>query len=309
MGAIGKAFGIFSILLLLWGSYVAYAVLTSSPSFSARWGRVDPQETEILISGSYSRPLLVPVTLKNVEVSFMGREVARLGKFTYTPTGRNLDVGLVINNTQLVDAFLSYFAAGERGSMKITVVPKLFGLLSLKLNVTVPVQQKILEEIHLQAESQPIAGVPFLKTPALLDTRVSYSGSSSGVARFRTELVLRNPNPYPLPVLRLAYVLRANGLDVGRGEMEKGPLVIPAGGTVRVPLTTEVNTSSLREAWARHVNNGEESVVQAELYLRLRIEVQGFSTVKDVKVTTINKTVKTNIMESINEALASINNP
>ena len=56
MGLIKKVIGIVLLLVLLWGGYVAYALLTGNPHFSARWGAVNESTTNVIIEGGWEKP-------------------------------------------------------------------------------------------------------------------------------------------------------------------------------------------------------------------------------------------------------------
>ncbi|NJF25721.1 LEA type 2 family protein [Thermococcus sp. Bubb.Bath] len=307
MGAIAKLIGISFLVLLLWLGYAGYSISQGVSKLEAKWGPVSEDETSILVSGSFQRPLYLPLSLKEVDVVFMNESVAKLGKLDYSMTSPNFTAEILIFNKKTVDAFLEYLSNGEKGELNITLVPSLFGVLSPKLQFSVPVREKILESIHLSAKSQNIAGLPGVKTPELKDTKVSYNGKEGDKAVFTTTLVLYNPNPYPIPVLRTAYRVWVNGLAVGYGESEKS-VVIPEKGTIALPLKTYVNLSTIPKVWEMHVKNGEESTVMAKLYLRIQINLPLLGTqIKEVELKTINETVRTNIMGEINSQLSELN--
>jgi LEA14-like dessication related protein len=69
-----------------------------------------------------------------------------------------------------------------------------------------------------------------------------------------------------------------------------------------------VNISTIPKIWEIHVKNGEESTVMAKLYLRIQLNLPLLGTkTKDVELTTINETVRTNIMGEINSQLSGLN--
>jgi LEA14-like dessication related protein len=215
MGAIAKLIGISFLILLIWLGYAGYSISQGISKLEARWGPVSENETSIVVSGSFQRPLYLPLSLKEADVIFMNEDVAKLGKLGYSMTSPNFTAEIIIFNRKTVDAFLKYLSNGEKGELNITLIPSLFGVLSPKLQFSVPVREKILESIHLSASSQNIAGLPGVKTPELKDTKVSYEGKEGDKAVFTTTLVLYNPNPYPVPLLRTAYRVWVNGLAVG----------------------------------------------------------------------------------------------
>lgn len=304
MGALGKAIGIIFILLVLWGSYVAYAIKGASPKASVGWGKVNEEKTEIVVNVNMSKPLMVPLSIEELKFLLMGEEVGRLTKFKYSPMDTNIQAGIEIDNRKIVDAILKYFENGETGNLTIVVKPKILGLFSKRITITREINQKVLESIHLTAPSQDIGGLSLIKTPELKDTIVKYDGREVDKAVFTTELVLYNPNPYPMPIPKTGYRVWVNGLKIGEGESTK-TVVIPAGGTIKLPMKTYVLLSNIPKAWKMHVKNNETSVVRAEVFMRLRISVPGFSGTKDVTLKTVNQTVKTNIIEEINQAIST----
>ncbi|WP_010479873.1 LEA type 2 family protein [Thermococcus zilligii] len=307
MGKIAKLFGIVFLLFVLWLGYVGYSVSQGISGLHVQWGPVSEERTSIEINGSFKRPLYAPVSLKDAEVIFMNETVAKLSRIGYSPTSPEFNGEITIFNGKMVDAILKYLENNESGEMVVKIVPALFGILSTKIEVPVPVEEKILESIHLTAESYETAGIPGAKTPELRDTIVRYDGREEDKAVFSTVLVLYNPNPYPILLAETSYRVWVNGIEVALGEGE-GNVVIPAGGTVEVPVKTYVNVSSLPRVWALHVENGEESTIKAKLYLRIRLDIPlvGART-EDVELTTIEKTVKTDIMGQINSSLPGPN--
>jgi LEA14-like dessication related protein len=306
MGAIAKLVGLSFLILIIWLGYAGYSISQGISQLEARWGPVSEDETSILISGSFQRPLYLPISLKGAEVVFMNESVAKLGKIDYSMTSPNFTAEIIVFNRKIVDAFLKYLENGEEGYLDVTLIPSLFGAVSTKLHFSVPVREKILESIHLSAPSQNIADLPGVKTPELKDTIVKYNGREGDKAVFTTALVLYNPNPYPVPVLKTAYKVWANGLAMASGGSEK-TIIIPAKGSVELPLKTYVNVSAIPKVWEMHVKNEEESTVRAKLYMRVQLSIPLLGTkTRDVELTTVNKTIRTNIMESLNEALSEV---
>lgn len=306
MGAIAKLIGVSFFILIIWLGYAGYSISQGISKLEARWGTVSEEETSILISGSFQRPLYLPVSIKEATVVFMNESVAKLGRMDYSMTSPNFTAEIVIFNRKIVEAFLEYLENGEQGELNVTLVPSLFGTISARLHFSVPIREKILESIHLSAPSQNIADLPGIKTPELKDTTVKYEGREGDKAVFTTTLVLYNPNPYPVPILKTAYKVWANGLAVASGESEKTTVILPKE-SVELPLKTYVNVSAIPKVWEMHIKNGEESTVRARLYMRVQLSLPLLGTkTKDVELTTINETIKTNIMESINEGLSKV---
>jgi len=304
MGMIGRVIGIAFIILVIWGGYVAYALNSASPKVSVAWGAVSEKTTEIKVNVTLKRPLLVPLSIEELKFLFMGEEIGKLGEFGYSPFGTEVRASLEIDNEKIIDAILKYFENGERGNLTIVARPKVL-FFSKRIEVSREIYEKILEKIHLKAPSQSVAGLSILKTPELKDTVVRYEGREGNKAVFVTELVLYNPNPYPIPILKTGYKVWVNGLKIGEGESVR-TTVIPAGGTVKLPVKTYVLVSNIPKAWEMHVRNNETSTVRAEVFMRLQISVPGFSGTKDVTLKTINQTVKTDIMGEINRALSEV---
>ncbi|MCD6525367.1 MAG: LEA type 2 family protein [Thermococcus sp.] len=302
MGAIRKILGAVFIVLVIWGGYIAYTLSTASPKVSAEWGAVSEKTTEIKVSMDLQRPLLTPLDVEDLRFLFMDEQVGRLAELDYSPFGTEIKASLELDNEKVVDALLKYLENGERGDFTVVAKPKVL-FLSGEFNVSKEIDEKVLDKIHLTAQSQEIAGLSLLKTPELKDTIVRYEGKEGDRAVFITELVLYNPNPYPIPVIKTGYKVWVNGLKLGDGESLKAT-VIPAGGMVRIPVKTYVLLSNIPKAWEMHVRNNETSTVRAEIFLRLQISIPGFSGTKDVTLKTINQTVKTDLIGEINRALS-----
>ena len=304
MGIIGKVIGAVFILLIIWGGYIAYTLNNASPQVSVAWGTVSEKTTEIKVNTNLQRPLLTPLDVEDLRFLFMDEQVGRLAELDYSPFDTKIKASLELDNEKVVDALLKYFENGERGNFTVVAKPKVL-FLSGEFNVSKEIDEKVLEKIHLTAQSQNIAGLSIIKTPELKDTVVRYLGREGNKAVFMTDLVLYNPNPYPLPILKTNYKVWVNGPKLGEGESLK-TTVIPAGGTVKLPVKTYVLVSNIPKAWEMHVRNNETSIVRAEVFLRLQISVPGFSGTKDVTLKTIDQTVKTDIMGEINRALSEV---
>ena len=88
--------------------------------------------------------------------------------------------------------------------------------------------------------------------------------------------LVRNDNPYPLPLPGIAYDVDINGLALASGESNLGLVVAPHSETEVVTAVT-LNTGRMGEWFASHIRNGEKSTfnIKVSLVLELPSEVAG----------------------------------
>ncbi len=86
--------------------------------------------------------------------------------------------------------------------------------------------------------------------------------------------VVRNDNPYPLPVPDIAYRVNINGLALASGQSALG-LVIAPYSEKEVITTVTLNTGRMGQWFASHIRNGERSTfnIKVSLVFELPAEV------------------------------------
>ena len=300
MGLIKKLVLLFVLLLLLWGAYVAYAVVTMAPQLSASWGDVNEKETQIVITAHWKKPLLLPLEVRYAVLNFSGVEVARVERFSYGPFSTGAEVVIGIDNHNIVRALFKYLDNGQKGEASLTFRAFLLKLIPLKLDLSQEIKEDILGQMNFTAESTPILG-GLAKSPALVSTKVEWKGATGERGEMIAYMKLYNPNDFPLPVGNLRFNVYANGIRVGSGQTVES-VVIPAKGYKVLPVETIIYGDEIPKAWVLHVKNGETSKLRIDLYLT----VNALGKDVNVKLFSQEETVKTNVMESINQALQEV---
>ncbi|AHL23448.1 LEA type 2 family protein [Thermococcus nautili] len=295
---IKKLVAIVLLALLLWGAYIAYALLSSPPKFTARWGNVTEASTEVVIQGEWSKPIILPVSMNNVTMNFMGLTVAWTDRVKLSE--KNALVVLGIDNHNLVRALFDYLNNGQNGTAKISFNGRLLKVIPLKFSVKRNVHMDLLGKLNFTAESKPILG-GLAYTPALLSTKVRWGGEKGNRGILIADMEFYNPNSFPIPVANLTFDLYANGIKIGTGYLPKST-VIPAKGYATVTAVIELDENVLPKVWTLHVKNGEESTVEVQITLSTTI----LGNTVQIPLKTEKKVVKTNIMEGINEALSQL---
>ncbi|WP_297552603.1 LEA type 2 family protein [Thermococcus sp.] len=300
MGLIKKAIGLILLLLLLWGGYVIYAALTASPQLSAQWGTANESVTSIVITGKWKKPLLLPVEIQRLSVDFMGMEVARLLEFKYSPTGTSAEGVVAIDNHNLIKALVNYLNSGQRGTAIVSLGGKFLGVIPLSFNRKEEINQDILGQLNFTAESKDLLG-GLVKTPALVGTKVEWEGEVENTGFLMAHLRLYNPNDFSIPIGNVSFEVYANGIKIGEGNTEQ-TIVIPPKGYATLPIETRIDETTIPKAWAIHVKNGEESTLRIDIYMTTTVLGKKVS----FKLPSQQETVKTDIMESLNEALEEL---
>ena len=301
MGLIKNVIGLVLLLLLLWGGYVVYAALTASPQLSAQWGTVNESVTNIVIAGKWKKPLLLPVEIQTITVNFTGIDVAKVLEFNYSPTETSAKALVSIDNHKLVRALVNYLNNGQRGIVTIALKGKFLKVIPLNFNIKQKeVNENILGQLNFTAESKDLLG-GLVKTPALVGTKVEWKGEEENTGVLVAYLKFYNPNDFPIPVGNVSFDFYANGIKIGEGST-KETIVIPPKGYAVLPLETRIDETTIPKVWTLHVKNGEESTLLMNLYLTIRFSG------KDIRVKLLSQqeTVKTDIMESLNEALEEL---
>ena len=297
MGLIKKLVGLAFLVLLLWGGYVVYAALTASPQFNARWGTVNEDVTNIIITGEWKKPLLIPIEVQKLAINFTGIEIAKVSEFKYNPTSTSATVVVSIDNNNLVKALINYLNNGQKGTAVISVNGKFLRAIPLNLNLKEEINEDILGQLNFTAESKEVLG-GLARTPALVSTKVEWKGEEGNTGILVAHMKFYNPNDFPVAIGAISFDFYANGIKIGEGHTTK-TIVVPGKGYATMPVETDINESALPEVWALHVRNGEESTLIINLYLMIKLSGREIN----VKLLSQKETVKTDIMGQLNKAL------
>ncbi len=289
-----------ALVLLVWIGYVGYAAITAHPELKARWGDVSEAKTDIIIDGTLARPLMVPASIENLTIEFVGIPVARIAEFNYSPTGREIGILLAVDNHNLVRALVNYLNNGQRGNVNVIVRGKLLGVVPVNLDLKRSISENILSRLNFTAESKEYFG-GILKSPALVETKFDWAGERNGKAILLAHMKFYNPNSFPIPIGNVRYDVYANGIKAAYGSSENG-VVLPARGYGNMTLKTYIIESALPKVWELHVKNGEESKIRADVFMTVKVLNNEYQ----IKLGSYEETVKSNIMGQLNEMLSNL---
>lgn len=300
MGAVKKILLIFTVTLLIWGSYVAYAVLTLHPTFNAEWGHIDENVTELKISGNLGKPLLVPLSIKDASLSLGNIEIAAIKNFKYRATSSKASVVVVFDNNNLIRAFMAYMNNGEKGKVTLHVKGTLLGIIPVSQNLNEEIKEDVLSGFNFTAQSRPVTvgGIEIGQTPAIVETKTEWGGTEGDYAVLIGHVKLYNPNRVPVPINNISYSIRVDGIRIGKGGIIKGA-VIPADGYATVDVRILIDTALLPKVWVAHVKAGEESTVSATVYLDMNILGRNYK----VPLETTKTTIKTDFIGTLRNLL------
>ncbi|NJE10931.1 LEA type 2 family protein [Thermococcus sp. MAR1] len=285
------------LIFIIWAGYVAYAAITASPTIHASWGYVDEKTTEIWVDAKLSKPLLVPVSIKNLTVVFSGIPVMRIERFEYKPTKTEVSLVIGVDNRNLVRGLANYLKHGQRGEVEIILNGTFLKAIPLNLDLKKEISENILAYLNFTAESKEFAG-GLIKSPALVETTFDWAGERNGKVVLIAHMKLYNPNKFPVPVTKLSFQAYANSIEIGEGETSK-ETVIPAKGYATIDVRMYINEDSLPKVWEIHVRNGEASRVTADIFLRVNLMGNYY----DIKLASYEEIIRTHIIEDLNDLL------
>ena len=295
---IKKLVAIVLLALLLWGAYVSYTLLSSPPKLSARWGTVTETNTELIIEGEWNRPLLLPVSLENTTMGFMGIPIARTERVELS--GENALIALSIDNQNLISALFKYLENGQSGTFEVSFKGTALKVIPLRFSVTRNVGMDVFKTFNFTSESKPVLG-GLAYTPALLETKVTRVEEKDGKGTLIADMRLYNPNSFPIPLSNLTFDVHANDVKIGTGYLLK-PTTIPAKDYATVRTTIELDKSALARAWALHVKNGERSTIEVQMGVSVSLLGKNLK----IPLKTEKRYLETHIIEDINGALAGL---
>ncbi|ASJ08149.1 hypothetical protein A3L11_02460 [Thermococcus siculi] len=285
------------LIIIAWIGYVAYAAYTASPTINAQWGYVDEKTTEIWIDARLSKPLLVPASVENLTIEFMGIPVARVARFDYSATSTDVSMALAIDNQNLVNSLVRYLDNGQRGTVLILLRSKLLGVIPINADIKEEISENVLAYLNFTAESKEIAN-GLVKTPELVETTFDWAGEEDGKAVLVAHMKFYNPNGFPIPVGNVSFDAYANDIKIGHGKTVNR-ITIPAKGYATLDVETYIIEDALPKVWATHIKNGEVSKVRADIFLDIEFMGQEYR----AKLVSYEETVQTDIMGELNSML------
>ncbi len=238
-----------------------------------KWGEVNESTTEILVNVDVFNPNPFPIPLKDVVLKiYMNGIEMGVGHAIKAEIPANSESNVVIavylDNDKIPEWWVSHIKNGETTNVDI----KGYLVFDLKLfrfkypiEFTNTIRTNILS-IKSKPEKISIDGVE-------LDVR-SVESHWGNVNEKETEIItvadVFNPNPFPIPVISFDYVIKMNGITVGRGS-EDVSTVIPPNSNAKLTLITKIENYKLKEWWVSHIKNGEKTIVDVEIMPKIKL--------------------------------------
>ncbi|AIF69962.1 hypothetical protein PAP_07865 [Palaeococcus pacificus DY20341] len=289
MKAVLKLTSLIFLAFILWGSYLAYAVHILNPQMTAEWGYVDEDTTELWLHVSLGSKLPILANIKSATLELAGVEFGRVDNVKFGFMSDAIDIPIVIDNKKAVEALKAHIKNNENSEIKITIEASLFGI-SLKKELTQNVETDILSALNIQTESE---NAVILQTPAVERVDSRWGEVDEDITIY-SDILVYNPNSFPLPVRGLEYSIDIDEYNVAQGELLEG-VTIPAKGRETVKVKTILNTELLPKVWAQHIKQGERSTIGVKLYIKTTVLK------KDIRIKLLDyeETIETNILKEI----------
>lgn len=115
-----------------------------------------------------------------------------------------------------------------------------------------------------------------------------------------TEVVVYNPNPFPIPVKDVLTEVYMNSLKVGEGKSLQSE--IKARTTSTILISTKIDNRKIPEWWVSHIKNGERSTLSVKGYLLFDLKITTFR----FELPEIKQIIETNFLSGITSETQSI---
>jgi len=295
MGKLKKAIGVGFLVLLVWGGYVTYALATLKPQFSARWGAVNEKETNVIIDVNFGKPLMIPGTFSDIRITLNGIEIGKATQVNYSMTTPKIGIKITFDNQKIVRAFVNYMNSGQFGTVSVYVGGKFLWLVPFGETLSYNISQDLLAYSNITYPSKKVG--PFY-SPAVKGIASEWKGISGNYGIITSHVRVYNPNDFPLPVGNLEYVAYFNGYPLVSGNTTE-TVIIPPKGTAIITVKNILNLSLIPKVWELHINNNETTKIHAIIYVVINLRGQSYR----VKITDVTKTIKTDLLASINRGV------
>ncbi len=238
-----------------------------------KWGEVNESTTEILVNVDVFNPNPFPIPLKDVVLNIymngieMGKGHAIKAEIPANSES-NIVIAVYLDNDKIPEWWVSHIKNGE--TTKVDIKGDLiFDLKLFQFKYPIEFTNTIRTNI-LSIESRPekisIDGVE-------LDVR-SVESHWGKVNEKETEIItvadVFNPNPFPIPVISFDYIIRMNGIIVGRGSEDVNTVISP-NSDAKLTLITKIENYKLKEWWVSHIRNGEKTIVDVEIMPKIKL--------------------------------------
>ena len=247
-----------------------------------QWGEVTAETTEVLGTiraynpNSFSIPvekITCGITLDGIKMADAETGNLSIAKSSEFP----INISAKIDNKKIPAFWTEHIRQNEK-SEAIIDIGAIFDLKVTKF--TFPFQLKRPIETDLLAQLNKIGPttiekkltVPFMgqEQSIFKITLDSVSGEWGNVSSDNTDLnlsaTIQNENSYPLPVPKLVYDIKINGIPLAVGESDANYILEP-NATNDINTTINLNTGLMDQWFVTHIQQGEKSVLDIEVSL------------------------------------------
>lgn len=246
---------------------------TVAGEIDTRWGEVDEEASEIKTDVSVPTPSVVNGNPEVFGVEYTaevnGARVAEAekGDLRFGPRRTDVSLAAEMEHRTVRDWWPEHIEGGESSRMRIK--PRLRVDLPLSdLGVRVPSRRKTIETDALaflnnaDRRERQVLGRTVL---AVDDVEADWGEPSDGETPVHVTAEVENPTRFPVVFSDVVCKVRMNGVDVGSGATLEG-FSLEAGERDEVEMEVRIDESCLPEWWKKHVENDEETLIDASVY-------------------------------------------
>lgn len=262
--------------LVLLSVAVAAATAVPQPRITAvdnEWGAVTETRTEVETRLTIANRTLLRigerVATVRYTVSMNGIEVANETdrSVSVTDRGRTVRASTSMDNEEIPAWWVSHVGRNETTTVRVrpTITAVIAGVDLWRTSATQT--QTVETDLLAPLRSDRRRTVRAFGRPVLVATRTDARWGNVTAARtpIIAEARVRNPTWLPLPVARLRYTIRMNGLIVGRGAAG-GRTVVGPGETETIRARAAIDNAKLDEWWVTHLRRGERTRMTVDVH-------------------------------------------
>jgi len=262
---------------------------------SYSWGKVTEDTTEILVNINVYNPNPFPIPLKDVAMDVymngikMGEGHAIKAEIE-AKSESTVVVAIDLDNNKIPEWWASHIRNGEKTAIDI----KGYLVFDLKVfDFKYPIE--IPKSLETNILSTLSTNKPRMISTDSINITVKTISTRWGNVSEYTEIVtiaeIYNDNPYPISMSNFSYIIKMNGVEVGRGS-DNLNAVIPPKSDAKITLISKIENSKLKEWWISHIRNGERTDV--EILIKPVVEIAGKK--KEFTLTEQSFELKTSIL-------------